>query len=51
MKTSQGFPEIRMLWENVGIVSEGKRIALGNTCFSIVKECSATEISSQKSHN
>lgn len=51
MRASQGFPENRMLWENVGIVSEGRRIALGNTSFSTVKKCSTTEISSQQSHN
>lgn len=51
MRASQGFPANRMLWENAGIVSEGKRIALGNTCFSTVKECSTTEISSHQSHS
>lgn len=36
-----------MLWGNVGIV--GKRITLGNTDFSTVKECTTTEICSQES--
>ena len=51
MRASQGFPENRMLWENIGIVSEGNRTALGNTSFSTFKECPAKEISSQQSRS